>query len=421
MSKRNLIITLIGLGIVGGLTIWYFSTNKTTTETTGTTSTSSPFGSSSGNKFVNINETPKVTTETGIAGETSTKKIPVLVKVYESPVSNSVLFSNKTNEIILRFIDRAVGNVYEYIPASNTKPIRLTKTTIAKVIDTVWSSKGDQAILRYLDNDTDKITSFSGKISPQGTSSEPTELTGSFLTSDISDSLINPAGSRIFSLQRKSSGGGSFGYTSIFDGTNKRQIFDSPITYWNISWPKENIITFTTKASSDYGGFLFFFNTQTESMETVLSNIVGLSTLTNNTADLIAYSQKQDDTFSLLIYDNKKKTVKNISLPTLAEKCVWGTNNSKILYCAIPTSVVSDTYPDAWYQGKVSFTDDIWKIDAEKEQVSLIYQIGSGGTNIDATELKISPDDKYISFMNKKDLSMWLLNVSEITNNQIFY
>jgi hypothetical protein len=34
--------------------------------------------------------------------------------------------------------------------------------------------------------------------------------------------------------------------------------------------------------------------------------------------------------------------------------------------------------------------------------------------NIDATEIKISPDDKYLSFINKNDLSLWLLEI----NNQ---
>jgi len=185
------------------------------------------------------------------------------------------------------------------------------------------------------------------------------------------------------------------------------------MSYWNISWPKENIITFTTKPNYTDPGLLYFFNTQTYSMNRVLGNIVGLSTLVNKDANLVAYSYNINNSFYLDIYDVISKISKNIKFKTLADKCVWGNNNTKILYCAIPKTITPDNYPDTWYQGLESFSDDIWKIDTETGGVSYLAGSDESGVDMDMFDLKISLDDKYIAFSNKKDLSLWLLQIKE--------
>ena len=51
-------------------------------------------------------------------------------------------------------------------------------------------------------------------------------------------------------------------------------------------------------------------------------------------------------------------------------------------------------------------------IDTNTGTTKEIYQIGTNeNTDIDAMDLKISTDDAYISFMNKTDLSLWLLKL----------
>ncbi len=423
MSRRNTIIIVLTIIFVmmGVLIFWYSSTNKNISGTTGTSgSTTSPFGNTSGNKFVSVinSTTTEANSQSGQSGQENSQK-PLLIQIYKNPVSGDIFFANKSGQDVLRFIDRAVGNAYEYVPASNTAPMRLTNTTIPKIEEAVWSSNGENVLLRTLENDSDNISTFSGKINPAGTSSQPGEMAGTFLASNITEAAINPSGNRVFELNTKPSGAGSFGITAIFDGSNKKQVFDSPITYWNISWPNDSLLAFNTKPSSDYSGYLFFFNMQTGSMSEILGNMAGLSTVTNSDASMIAYSQSQDNGFSLNIYDNKKKIAENISLPTLADKCIWGSKDNTVLYCAVPISINPDKYPDSWYQGSETFSDDIWKIDAQKQEISLVYQIGSSGADyVDATDLKISPDDNYLAFTNKKDLSLWVLNVSGASSAQ---
>jgi len=415
MSRKNsiLIVFAIILLIIGGLLFFYFSSNNASKNTTNTTqTTTNPFGNTSVNKPVDTN------TQTGGNNQTfdTVKNLSKLIQLYRNPTSGSIFLVNKSNQNILRFIDRAVGNVYEYMLENQTGEVqRITNTTIPKIQETVWSSSGSDLVLRYLDNDTDNISSFSAKIK-NGSSSVDSlqELTGTFLSPNVKQLVINPAGNKMFGLVDKSDKSGTYGFTTNLDGSNKKIIFDSPISYWNISWPKENAIALTTKPSYRDVGLLYFFNTQTYSMDRILGDITGISTVVNKEASLVAYSYSMDNSFSLDVYDTINKISKNLKIKTLADKCVWGNNNTKILYCAIPQTIIGGDYPDVWYKGLQSFSDNIWKIDTDTGNITELYKIGSDeNANIDAIDLKISLDDQYLAFSNKTDLSLWLLQLGE--------
>lgn len=413
MSRKSsiLIIIAIVLVIIGGLIFFYLSSNKTPAPVTETPQTTNPFGNTTGNRD-NI-----IDGQTGNSQSTSTSKnLAKLIQIYRNPTSGSIFLSNKSNQDVLMFVDRATGNTYQYIPEEQTgEAKRVTNTTIPKIQETVWSSSGKNLVLRYLDNDTDNISSFAAKIEIGSSTVESSgEIIGSFLASNIKQMAINPKGDKIFNLVDKSDKSGSFGFTTGLGGDSKKIIFDSPVSYWNISWPKDNTIVFTTKPSYRDYGFLYYFNPQTYSMERILGNIVGLSTLVNKDASLVAYSYTSDNLFYLDVYDAVSKISKNIKISTFADKCAWGNKNSKILYCAIPEISIYDNYPDVWYQGLVSFRDNIWKIDTETGKTEEIYFVGSNEiADIDGFDMKVSLSDQYLVFSNKNDLSLWLLDISQ--------
>ncbi len=66
----------------------------------------------------------------------------------------------------------------------------------------------------------------------------------------------------------------------------------------------------------------------------------------------------------------------------------------------------------SWYQGKVFFSDSIETINTKtlESKTVLDLQSESGGA-IDATNLKLSSDENYLLFMNKRDLSLWGLRI----------
>jgi len=412
MSRKNsiIIITAIILIIIGGLLFLYFSSNNKNTSTNTSPSNTNPFGNTSAIKT----STSTQPTLGNSQNQSSTQTVSKLTQIYKNPTSGTVFFVNKNNQDVLRFVDRAVGNIYEYIPETQTsQPQRITNTTITKIQQSVWSNSGNNLVYRYLNNDTDNISSFSGTINTSSVSQNSIgQITGLFLSSNIKEMATNPKGDTIFNLVDKSDKSGTFGFTTDFYGGSKKVVLDSPISYWNIAWPKDDTITLTTKPTYRDYGLLYFFNPQTYTMNRILGNMMGLSTLTNKNANLVAYSYNKNLSLLLDIYDVKNKVSKNLQLPTFADKCVWGNNNPDILYCAVPQTINVDNYPDAWYQGTEAFSDNIWSINTETGNIQQIYQVGlNEDANVDAYDLKISADDHYLTFSNKNDLSLWILNL----------
>lgn len=414
MSKRNaiIIIAAILLIIIGALFFYFRSANTGSGTKPSTTSSANPFGAAPTDKTSSGTNGNGSTSGSGTnqSGTAANKNNAKLVQLYADPISGSI-FVSTTSQDLLEFVDRGNGNVYKYLPQSQSvQPIRLTDTTIPKIEEAVWSATGNALVYRYLDNDSDTIDSFSGAITSASTTGDLSEINGGFLSQDLAELVADPAGDKLFGLLEKSDGSGSDGILSNFDGSGAKEIFTSPASFWNISWPASSIIAFNTKPTYKDYGYLYFFNPQTDSFQRILGDIAGLSTLTNSDGSFVAYSQSTESSFDLGIYNVKNKSDIGVNIATLADKCVWSIENKDVLYCAVPQSIPTDNYPDAWYQGIESFSDNIWMIHADTGVTTEIYQVGVNETaSIDAEDLAISPDDKYLAFENKDDLSLWLL------------
>ena len=99
-------------------------------------------------------------------------------------------------------------------------------------------------------------------------------------------------------------------------------------------------------------------------------------------------------------------------LKTLPEKCVWGAG-SEVVYCAVPKSINQGEYPDSWYQGEISFSDAIWKIDVASGSTTMISDPTTvpGGEDVDAIKLSLDQNQNYLFFVNKKDSYLWELSL----------
>jgi len=411
MSKRNaiILILLVFIIILAGLLWWYFLNKESIPQTNTTTNSpvTSLFGENTGETTQQEPEVLTTASGTLPVGETAD-----LRQIYASPNSGFVIFT-KNNEIKIRFVDRATGNVYETTPNSE-EIIRITNTTIPQVEETVWNSNGNSLILRYLKSDNETIENFSGKIkiSTSTTNSFIGEITGIFLPENAKEIAINPSGTKVFTLIEKQDNSGSYGITSNLEGSSKNQNFDSKISKWQVSWPKENIISFTTKPTYVNEGFLYFFNINTNSFEKIFGNVSGLTTLINKDASAFVYSKSLRNSISLNFFNIKNSNDKNLQIATITDKCVWSKTEKTVVYCAVPKNIPTGSYPDMWYQGLVSFSDNLWKIDTDSGATSMIYEISKeGNTNIDIMDIKISDDDKYITFTNRNDLTLWGLKI----------
>ena len=85
-----------------------------------------------------------------------------------------------------------------------------------------------------------------------------------------------------------------------------------------------------------------------------------------------------------------------------------------MIYCGIPVEIPSAVYPDTWYQGLVSFSDNLWSIDTADGTTDLLVQLpGEAKQTIDVIEPKLSPSENLLIFINKNDLTLWSFELGD--------
>ncbi|MBU4480117.1 hypothetical protein KKG48_01580 [Patescibacteria group bacterium] len=342
------------------------------------------------------------------------EELPKLRKISNSPVAGFFSFQNEKNkeEILIRYIEKATGHIYEANDFSSSKK-RISNTTIPKIQEALWLDKSS-FVIRYLD-DFDNIKTFFAQINETEETSktdgktinEEEKIEGVFLQNDIQQ--VVKAGDQIFYLIKNTEG--SRGILSDTNGEKKIEIFNSPLTELLVQRPKKGLLAFTTKPSVFASGYLYFFDTKTEEMRKILGLKKGLTTSISSDGEKILFSESTDSSFTLNLYNIEDNSSEKIVLATLPEKCVWAENN-QIVYCGVPTKIAKGEYPDEWYQGVISFTDDIWKIDLENQIAEILVSVKElEGAQIDLIKPALSHNERFLFFVNKKDSSLWSLEL----------
>ncbi|MEK7588795.1 MAG: hypothetical protein AAB438_03170, partial [Patescibacteria group bacterium] len=266
-------------------------------------------------------------------------------------------------------------------------------------------------VMRYLKADGETIATFIGSLPKEvlgGDTVGGNQITGSFLPENITDISVSPNTQNLFYLFNVRNG--VAGIVSSTLGENKVQVFDSAFTEWLSGWPNEKMITLTTKPSALVPGYMYVVDPEKKDFTKLISNINGLTTLTSFDGKYVLYS---NNLLSLNILDLEGNDTIRLRVRTLPEKCVWA-KNSYSLYCAVPKSIAQSSYPDSWYQGEISFTDDIWKIDTitgNGTKILIPETFEEALSGIDGIKLAIDDGENYLFFVNKKDNMLWELEL----------
>lgn len=411
------IIVILVIAMVGGfIYYWYFYTKVTPLvidenipQNTGFSPINRP-----------VKNTPAISTTTVIQATTTNEilnndgvyKAPKLRQLSESPVSVVSASSTATTSIV-RFVDRGTGHVYE---ARNTSSEieKISNTTLPKIYSGYANKNGSAFVMQYLKDETDIITNFYAELRSTGTSTTETkyELKGKYLSPDIKQFAVSPLGDKVFTWNIEGNNG--VGYVSSFDEKTRVKIIDTPINLATIDWPEVNTLILNTKASGISSGFIYAINTKDGSMRSVLGGIKGLTGKMSRDTNKLIYSYKVQNTFGTSLLNLKDNSSQETIFRTLSEKCVWSTLRKNELYCAVPTEIPDAMYPDDWYKGKVSFTDQIWYLDTNTGEVHLVANlIKLSNQLIDATNLTLDPKENTLYFINKRDLNLWALDLNQ--------
>ncbi len=416
MTRGKFILITITICIIIGLGGYYIYKKYTTTNTApGTTSGTKDF-SLYDQLFPPKTPTdivPNTTPGTTNQSENTTLSTRIHQISYK-PVAGYGLFSKGVERLIsdtqttgkpktttdyiptVRYVDQSTGIVYE----QDNKHIetRISNTTIPNTYEALFSSDGTHIIYRFLDKDQQTILTYIGQLSYNTTT--PPDLTGNFIYQNIKNIALSIDGLSYVYTRPKSVGVDVV--SSSFANKKDTVIFSSPLSEWVLD-PGNKALNLTTKPSGLVMGYSYNIDIATTAYSKILAGM-GLTEKTSPDGVYKLYSTTVNSSPSLFITYTQNGNVYNTGLRTLSDKCTYTTN---IYYCAVPKNATANTYPDAWYQGTISFNDGLWLIDVINQKQTFIEELQSNTGGIDATNLQISRDGKTLYFIDKKTSLLW--------------
>ncbi len=414
------ILVLIVLGIVGEGLYWYFyvlnpSKDKPAKVVSSLDTGFSTFGDNKTSQNTESDaskDKQESTTTEEVVVDNSAYTVPKLHQISTTPVAGYVTSSTASSSSV-RFVERGTGHVFE---ANNLSSVvrKISNTTLPKIYDAFGNNNGSQYVVRYLQENSDKITNFYTEMRSTGTTSSetPYELKGKYISPEIKEVAVSPTGDKIFTWNTEN--GKGVGYVSSFDEKGKVKIADLPFTLANIDWPMPGTVSITTKPSGVSSGFMYTVDTKTARVSKVLGGFRGLIAKMNSDGSRILFSSQTKSNFSTSVLNTKDKTSQEIIFKTLADKCIWSNFRKTEVYCAVPTETPDGVYPDDWYKGTVSFVDQIWYLNTANNDVQQIADLLKLSDKlIDATNLTLDPKDNFLYFINKRDLTLWALDLNQ--------
>lgn len=313
-----------------------------------------------------------------------------------SQVSDTAPKSQYEQAPSLRFVERMNGHIYKTFLDTKTND-EISNSTIPSIYEVFFDGTAETVIYRYLSLDK-SITSF---IATLGAAK------GEFLTQNISDLSISLDKSKFFYISENSTG--VVGTVGTFGNTKRDIVFNSPFTEWLSQWDANGKIYLTTKPSYDVDGDIFLLNTANKTMSKVFGGVPGLITLVSPNGAQVLYSSSTNTGPQLGVFNINMHSTKDLATYGLPEKCVWGNDNINI-YCAVPSLITGNQYPDSWYQGLTSFTDYFVKINTGTgERITIANETDK--TPVDGTHMFLSDKEDSLFFINKKDSTLWSLSL----------
>jgi hypothetical protein len=365
-----------------------------------------PGGSSGSGSSTGSNNGASGSGTTGSGTTGGSAHVPKLFKISSDPVSGEVTIT-RNNTTYIRYVDRATGHIYDVNP-TNLEKVSATNNTLPRIYDALWKSDGLSVIFRTLPSGSDVVENTLITLTlSKSTSTEPLyTVTSTSMRGNVSDMKVGPTNLLAYVLADTGTV-----VVSNFDGTKPQTIYSSPFTQWRIGWGDSSHVTLTTAASAIVDGFAYSINIKTGSMIKLLGPLSGLTTLTSPDSTHIAYSYNNADGLKSSIENISEKSSVDLLPNTLVEKCAWSTKQKNMVYCGAPSSLDIGE-PDKWYQGVTHFSDRIWEFDTSTGFTELLADPKKDfNVDIDIINPHVSPDGKFLIFMNKSDLSLWALTL----------
>jgi len=213
---------------------------------------------------------------------------------------------------------------------------------------------------------------------------------------------------------------GSVGYVESTRGSNRMQVWSSPMTHVTASWDSPNSIIIYTNPSLVAPGVVWSLDPRDWSTDVLLSNQNALSARLNPSGNLLLYSMQEENggVYTLRVLNLETQDIIYLPLPTLAEKCVWGHLHDDYVYCAVPRNMNVKDYMEEWYKGRIDSDDVLWRFDTHTGTAKKILDPSEATrAQFDMIDLGVDQTDMYLLFRTKQAHTLWAVELPQDLGN----
>jgi hypothetical protein len=312
----------------------------------------------------------------------------------DGSIATSTKNASTTPDVDVEYLERESGNIFSYLVGAKVLT-RISDTTLPGIQEADWLPGGSGTFVRYLSgSDSSTINTYLLPSNGQGGFFLPQNLVG-----------LSVGSTSVLTLA--SGVNGSLGTTLNPNGSNSTIAFNTPLSMVRSSFAGKNEYLVFTKPSTTLDGYVYLVDSS-GNFSRLAGPLPGLVALASPSGTWVLVSYSSSGVMDMELINTQTRVVIPLPVATIADKCVWTLDESSI-YCGIPQNPsTSYAYPDDWYQGAVSFDDQIWKIDVADRFAQLTLNFTSlTGESLDAESLSVDPENKELVFVNKNDDSLW--------------
>jgi len=175
----------------------------------------------------------------------------------------------------------------------------------------------------------------------------------------------------------------------------------------SVYFPKKDLVVFLDQPSGFIKSSIFFLDLNTGKVENLLEGETKTSLKKAKGAMVKFFEDKSflvaiPSLKKLKLFSEDKKLLFNFNFFTFPEKCQ---KNENYLICAVPLGLKKELIlPDDWYQGKLNFSEIIYKINLETGLKEKIYETEVS----DIVDIEVLSENK-ISFFDRITASIYTL------------
>ena len=281
---------------------------------------------------------------------------------------------------------------------------KLSQTVFENIVDARWAPNR-QAIL-LVGEQYDQRTFFSIDVTQN-------------LQYDLPDFMENPVWSpdskQLAFYHWNASAHEAYIATVKADGTGEKKIIAPGLgDNVRILWPTQDTLIFYEKPMPLMPLTALF----TYSLKTKQLNALTLPTGESSTYGFEAIASPDGNTLlgqfttqtgnALSTYSIKGTQMTEIPFQTLVQKCAW-TPDSQSVYCAFPKTwnIGSSMLPFDYWRGIISNNDSFARINITTGEFTTFAE----ATPYDAINMSVSPDETFLTFVNRNDLSLYKMRI----------